>query len=155
MSTATSLTGIAPVPRSLAGRWLVSIRVRRRRAQLDAALADGAEPWSAPELMVRASKLVSLSERRTLAAGLHSLVAHAAHRRRVSPFRSVRHQVVLEQRESLVALAERLFEPAPVDVAVVAELALLLSASSSPAYEGGKDAARLAEVTTLCLHSVG
>ena len=64
------------------------------------------------------------------------------------------HRVVLEQRESLIALAERLFQPAPVKVAVVAQLALLLSDPSSPAYAGGRDPGSLAEVTTRCLHSV-
>jgi hypothetical protein len=66
----------------------------------------------------------------------------------------VRHRVVLEQRESLIALAERLFQPAPVAVAVVAQLALLVSDSSSPAYAGGIDPASLAEVTGRCLRSV-
>ena len=130
MSHAASIAGISLLPRSVAGRRLVSIRAYRRRRQLDAALAQGADPWSAPELMVRASRLGSLSERRKIAAGLHALVAVATRRRRASPFVAVRHRVVLEQRESLIALAERLFQPAPVQVAVVAQLALLLSDSS-------------------------
>ena len=54
--------------------------------------------------------------------------------------------MVLEQRESFAALAERVFQPAPVDVAVVAQLALLLSDSSSPVYAGGRDPGSLAEV---------
>jgi hypothetical protein len=154
MSHAASITGIPLLPRSVAGRRLVSIRAQRRRSQLDAALAQGADPWSAPELMVRASRLGSLSQRRKIAAGLHALVAAATHRRRASPFVGVRDRVVLEQRESLVALAERLFQPAPVKVAVVAQLALLLSDPSSPAYAGGRDPGSFAAVTTRCLHSV-
>jgi hypothetical protein len=104
--------------------------------------------------MVRASRLGSLSERRKVAAGLHALVAVATRRRQGSPFVAVRHREVLEQRESLIALAERLFQPAPVQVAVVAQLALLLWDSSSPAYAGGRDPRSLADVTTRCLHSV-
>jgi hypothetical protein len=154
MSHAASIAGIPLLPRSVAGRRLVSLRAHRRRPQLDAALAQGADPWSAPELMVRASRLGSLSERRKVAAGLHTLVALATRRRRASPFLAVRHRVVLEQRESLISLAERLFQPAPVKVAVVAQLALLLSDSSSPVYAGGGDPGGLAEVTTRCLHSV-
>jgi hypothetical protein len=154
MSHAASIAGIALLPRSVAGRRLVSIRAYRRRPQLDAALALGADPWSAPELMVRASRLGTLSERRKVAAGLHALVALAARRRRASSFVEVRHRVVLEQRESLIALAECLFQPAPVKVAVVAQLALLLSDSSSPVYAEGSDPGGLAEVTTRCLHDV-
>jgi hypothetical protein len=154
MSHAASIAGIALLPRSVAGRRLVSIRAYRRRSQVDAALALGADPWSAPELMVRASRLGTLSERRKVAAGLHALVALAARRRRASSFVEVRHRVVLEQRESLIALAECLFQPAPVKVAVVAQLALLLSDSSSPVHAGGSDPGGLAEVTTRCLHDV-
>jgi hypothetical protein len=104
--------------------------------------------------MARASRHVSLAERRKLAAGLLTLVAVATRRRQASPFLAVRHRVVLEQRESLIALAERVFQPAPVEVAVVAQLALLLSDSSSPAYAGGNDPGSLADVTTRCLRSV-
>ena len=84
MSDAASVAGISLLPRSVVGRRLASIRARLRRPQLDAALAQGADPWSAPELMVRASQLGSLSERRKLAAGLLTLVALAAHQRRAS-----------------------------------------------------------------------
>jgi hypothetical protein len=104
--------------------------------------------------MARASRLGSLSERRKIAAGLHSLVAVATRRRQASPFLAVRDRVVLEQRGSLIALAERLFQPAPIEVAVVAQLALLLSDSSSPAYAGGNDPGSLADVTARCLHRV-
>lgn len=154
MGHAASSAGMSLLPRSVAGRRLVRIRAYRRRRQLDAALAQGADPWSAPELMARASRLGSLSERRKVAAGLHALVAVATRRKQRSPFVAVRHRVVLEQRESLIALAERLFQPAPIQVAVVAQLALLLSDSSSPAYAGGNDPRGLAEVTARCLNSV-
>jgi hypothetical protein len=154
MSDAASIAVISPLPRSLAGRWLVRVRARRRRAELDAALARGADPWSAPELMVRAARLGSLSERRKVGAGLYALVAVARRQRRSSPFLDVRHRVVLEQRDSLIALAQRLLRPAPVEVAVVAQLALLLADSSSPVYVGGSDPEGLAEVTDRCMARV-
>jgi hypothetical protein len=150
MSQAASIAGISLLPRGLAARRLVSIRARWRRPQLDAALAEGADPWSAPELMVRASRLGSLSERRKVATGLHELVALATRHRRTSPFLTVRHRVVLEQREVLIALAEHLVQPAPVDVAVVAQLAVLLSDSSSPVYVGGREPGSLADVIHRC-----
>jgi hypothetical protein len=64
MGHAASSAEISLLPRSVAGPQAVSFRAYRRRRQLDAALAQGADPWSAPELMVRASRLGSLSERR-------------------------------------------------------------------------------------------
>jgi hypothetical protein len=57
---------------------------------------------------------------------------------------------VLEQREVLLALAERLFQPAPVDVAVVAQFAVLLSDASSPVYVSGRDPGSLADVIHRC-----
>jgi hypothetical protein len=113
MCHAAPIDGVSLLPRSVAGRRLVSIRARRRRQQLDAALAQGADPWSTPELMVRASRLGLLSERRKIAAGLHRLIALATRQRRASPILAVRHEVVLEQRDSLLALAERVFSRSP------------------------------------------
>jgi hypothetical protein len=105
--------------------------------------------------MSRASRLSSLSERRRLAAGIAALVALAEDRRQVSAYVGVRHQVVLEQRESLLALAERLGQLAPVAVPIVAQIAVLLSDPCSPVYQGGKDPRGLAEVTSRCLQGAG
>jgi hypothetical protein len=154
MSDTASIAVISPLPSSVVGRWLVRVRARRRRAELDAALAQGADPWTAPELMSRASRLGSLSERRKVGARLYALVAAARRQRRASPFLEVRHRVVLDQGDALIALAQRLLRPAPVDVAVVAQLALLLRDPSSPVYAGGRDPEGLAEVTSRCLASV-
>ena len=65
----------------------------------------------------------------------------------------VRHELVLEHEEPLRALAERLAQPEPVDVAVVAQLELLLTDPASPVYTGGGDPHDLAEVTSRCLNS--
>jgi hypothetical protein len=125
-----------------------------RRFQLDRALARGVNPWSDAELMLRASRLGSLAERRRLAVGLMELVSLAEHQRRSSPHFTVRQKVVIEQRELLLALADRLGEPAPVAVPVVARIALLLSDPSSPVYQGGSHPRGLAEVTVRCLQSL-
>jgi hypothetical protein len=151
MNPVAALTGVSGVPRSWAGRRRAGIHVRLRRFQLDRALAQGVDSWSAAEPMLRASQLGSLSERRKVAAGRRELVSLAAHERRSSPYVSVRHKVVLEQRESLLALADRLAQSAPVAVPVVARIALLLSDPSSPAYQGGMHPRGLAEVTVRCL----
>jgi hypothetical protein len=101
--------------------------------------------------MARAARLASLEERRWVAAGLLALVEQAEDRRSGSPFLVVRRRCVMNQREALLALAERLSRPAPVHVAAVAQLSVLVSDSYSPAYAGGADPARLSEVTSRCL----
>jgi hypothetical protein len=52
------------------------------------------------------------------------LVSLAEHQRRSSPHVTGRQKVVIEQREPLLALADRRGEPAPVAVPVVARIAL-------------------------------
>ena len=146
--------GIGALPRGAVGWRLTQIRAILRRRRLDAALAQGADPWSAGELLVRAAQLGSPAERRKIAAGLTALLDHAASQRRGSPYLMVRHQLVLEHQESLRALAERLDRSEPVDVAVVAQLELLLTDPASPVYAGGGDPHRLAEVTARCLDRV-
>jgi hypothetical protein len=151
--TAPAAISVA-VPRSAIGRRLVRIRAFLRHSQLDTALAAGADPWSAGDLMARAVQLGALSHRRKLSAGLVSLVEIAQHRRADSPYLKVRRGVVLGQREALLELSERLAQIEPVDVAVVAQLTLLLSDPTSPVLTGGGDPAGLEHVTTRCLERV-
>ena len=54
---------------------------------------------------------------------------------------------MLEHQESFRALAERLAQPEPIDVAVVARLEPLLTDPASPVCTRGGDPHRLAEVT--------
>lgn len=143
------------VPRSAIGRRLLRIRAFLGHPRLDAALADGADPWSADDLMARAVQLGALSHRRKVGEGLVGLVELAERRRPAPPHLRIRHGVVLEQREALLELAERLGQPAPVDVAVVAQLTLLLSDPTSPVLAGGGDPAQLEALTARCLDRVG
>jgi hypothetical protein len=154
MSYGPTQAGIGALPRGAVGWGLARIRAALRRRRVDAALAQGADPWSAGELMVRATKLGSYAERRKIAAGLTALLDLAAIQQRGSAYQMVRHQLVLEHQESLRALAERLGQREPVDVAVVAQLELLLTDPGSPVYRRGSDPHRLAEVTSRCLDSV-
>jgi hypothetical protein len=104
--------------------------------------------------MARAAQLGSLPRRQKLGAGLIALVELAERRQPPSPYLSVRQQVVLAERDSLLVLAERLGRPEPVAVAVTAQLSLLLSDPSSPALVGGSDPSELADVTSRCLDHV-
>ena len=151
MSYEPTQAAIGPLPRGAVGWRLARIRAALRRRRVDAALAQGADPWSAGDLMARAARLGSYTERRAIAAGLTALLDLAAFQQRRTSPHMVRHQLVLEHRESLRALSERLALPEPVDVAVVAQLELLLIDPASPVYTRGADPHRLAEVTSRCL----
>jgi hypothetical protein len=154
MSYKPARPGVAALPRSAVGWKLARTRAALRRRRVDAALAQGADPWSAGELMARAARLGSHVERRKIAAGLTALLDLAAFQQRESSYLMVRCQLVLEHQESLRALAERLGQLEPVDVAVVAQLELLLTDPASPVYKRGSDPRRLAEVTSRCLDRV-
>ena len=112
-----------PLPRRAVARRLARIRAGLRHPRLDTALAQGADPWSTGELMVRAAQLGSLPYRRKLEAGLIALVELAERRQPPSPYLSVRQQVVLAERDALLAARpagagrsrrSRAAQPAPV-----------------------------------------
>jgi hypothetical protein len=150
---------VARFPRWALTRHAARLRARLRCQQFDAALAGGADPWSAADLMIRASRLSSWPGRQEIAAELEALVGFAEHNRAVlpssqprplSPCLRIRCGVVLEQRESLLALAARLRDPEPMNVAVVATLAWLARDESSPVYEGGNPPAGVAATAASC-----
>jgi hypothetical protein len=150
---------VARFPRWALSRDAARLRARLRRRQLDAALAGGADPWSAADLMLRASRLSSWPGRQEIAAELETLVGLAERNRAVmpssqprplSPCLRIRCAVVLEQRERLLELAGRLREPEPMNVAVVATLAWLARDEASPVYEGGNPPAGVAATATRC-----
>jgi hypothetical protein len=136
-------------PNSALGRGLARVRARAQRAKLDAALADGQDPWSSGDIMSRAAELSSLSTRTRLAASLEALVDFAE-LRPVSPL--IRSRVVLLHREALLDLASRLREMPPVEVAVVARLAILVWNQGSPAFQAGSPPSRFGEAIASCIH---
>jgi len=142
---------VGHLPQGPLGRWAARLRARVRAAELDAELADGADPWGSAPLLLRAQRIGSLEERRAIAAGLRALVELAERRRPASPYLVIRSAAVLDDREALLALADRLDHPAPVDVAIVARLRRLVADPASPVYADGGDAEELAEVTARCL----
>lgn len=145
----SSSDGIARLPRSVIARQLARMRAALRHGNLDAALAVGQDPWSAADLMVRASALSSFAMQTRLAASLEQLV-DAAELLPVS--RYIRTRTVLTHRESLLALASRLRELAPVEVAVAARLSKLVWDQASPAYQAGDPGPLFAEVIARSVH---
>jgi len=157
------IVAVARFPRRVLTRRAMRLRVRLRRRRLDAALAAGADPWSGADLMLRASRLSSLPGRQEAAIALETLVLFAEHNRAVmpcsqprafSPCLRIRCGVVLEQRDTLLALAARLREPAPVRADVVATLVWLAQDESSPVYVGGNAPAGLADIAARCRSAV-
>ena len=144
------IDAVARFPRHVFARQVVGLRASLRRPRLDTALAAGADPWSAADLMPRASRLSSLRGRRDIADALDDLVLLAEQNRAVSPYLRIRREVVLAERDTLLELAARLREPAPVGVAVVATLAWLALDDSSPVYVGGTSPAGVAETAARC-----
>jgi hypothetical protein len=153
------IVAVARFPRHVLSRQAIKLCARVRHRGLDAALAGGADPWGAADLMLRASRLSSLPRREETARALETLVSFAEHNRAVipssqnrafSPCLRIRCGVVLEQRDTLLALAARLREPAPVSVGVVATLEWLAHDESSPVFVGGNPPAGLAGVAARC-----
>ena len=143
--------GVGAFPRTRLGRRLVRLRVRFRRRALDAALADGCDPWASPELTVRAAQLTTLRERRKVADALELAVRCAEEGRSVSVYLRLREQAVLRERDALVELAVRLRSADPVPAAVVSQLEWLLWNASSPLYTGGDPPAHIGRIAERCL----
>jgi hypothetical protein len=144
------IVAVARFPRHAATHVVLRVRTALRRRRLDAALAAGADPWSAADLMIRASQLSSLSARQEIAAALDELVKRAWENRVASPYLRIRCDVVLEQHDMLLELAAQLREPAPVSVEIVATLAWLAQDESSPVFVGGSPPAGVAETAARC-----
>jgi hypothetical protein len=134
--------GVAQLERH---RLRSALRCRLAPDVLDTALAGGADPWSSRALMTRAARLCSLRWRRRIGAGLLGLVEEAERPSMVFSTRmAVRRREIIRHRDELIALGCRLGEPAPVRVAALAELSLLLSDGASPVYVGGRPPSNLA-----------
>jgi hypothetical protein len=153
---------VGSLPSRPLGRARTRLRAWRHEPQVDAALAEGMDPWRSGELFVRAVQLNALEERRKLAVGLEELVTRAElarqgcpyrrlrRRQPASPYPTLRRRELLEQRDTLLALAARIRRPAPVPVGVVARLMLLLCEGSSPIFVGGRPAEELATTANAC-----
>jgi hypothetical protein len=137
------------LPGSALDRGLARVRARAQHAKLDAALAEGQDPWSSGDIMRRAAELSSHSSRTRLAASLEALV-NLAQLQPVSPL--IRSRIVLLHREALLDLASRLRDMPPVEVAVVARLATLVWNWESAAFQAGDPPSRFSEAIASCIH---
>ena len=112
------------------------VRVAVKRDTLDRALASGVDPGRAPELAVRAARLVRDRDRRALACCLRLVVVQAQGApwlTRVNP-RAIQRAEILADRQALVSLIERLESARPVLAEGVAIAERLMSDLRSPLF---------------------
>jgi hypothetical protein len=112
--------------------WL-RLRVWWKREELDAALADGADPTESPQLTLRAQQLVGSGKRAELATSIHALIDIAD--RRPHPLQATfRPSQVQANRSSLLELAERLRGQGPHALRGLAMTTRLIEDGRGPLY---------------------
>jgi hypothetical protein len=136
--------------RRIAQRWS-AVRARASVGRLDAQLANGTDPWSSTELMLRAARLASMGERRRLAHALARLVRAERTRPLFSRHVPLRHELMAEHADELLLVADRLEQLEPVDVGTLAQLALLVGDARSPVYTEGGPPRELGRVLSRAL----
>jgi hypothetical protein len=108
------------------------VTARLRFATLDEALASGAEPEHRPALALRARRLMSARMRHRLAHSLRMSVALA--QRPLSVPRTSGGPHIAAAADELLALADHLEGPWPVDVRGVALVCVLLTDGAGPLH---------------------
>ena len=134
----------SPISRDHAERpppFGVGVRLRTfiKRAKLDAALTDGADPGESAELALRAQQLAKPRTRIRLAVAIERAVDDVESPEPDIPLGVYRRPPVLDNRVLLRALAERLRSEAPVRLRGVAMADLLVYCNDSVLY--GADSA--------------
>lgn len=162
MRVNAAMSEFDPIPRGVGRlrrpgprRRLRALRCQWSADRLDINLARGADPWSSTDLMIRAAQLSAFPTRQRIGRGLVLLADAAALPTAAYSTRiAVRRELIREHREELLQLAERLQDPEPVGVAVVADLSLLIRDGGGPAYVGGRAPEELAAVTARSLAAI-
>ncbi len=124
-----------------AARRLLALGESRK---LDVEITAGIDPNSDPMLAHRAAKLTSPHSRRTLAAGIRSVIARAEEPVGLTAAAPLARANVLQERPRLIQLADRLESTYPVSARGVAATRLLLTDGASPLYAGGELSALIA-----------
>lgn len=134
--------GVFPVPKSRGSGATVAtgpslaIRIRTRfgRAELDDALASGADPGGGAELALRADQLRSPAERARIANGLVEALGDARRGEPMTLRLRPQREVVRDAADDILALVLRLREDRPVGIAGVAAAARLVDDRKGPMY---------------------
>jgi hypothetical protein len=134
--------GVFPVPKSRdSGRsgatglsLAVRIRTRFGRAELDKALATGADPGGGAELALRAEQLSSPAERARIANALVEALGDARRGEPMTLRPRPQRAVVRDAADDILALVLRLRDDRPVGTAGVAAAARLVDDRRSAMY---------------------
>jgi hypothetical protein len=113
------------------------LRVWWLREELDERLANGANPDTDPLLTRRAAQLTTRSTRTSLADGLESALAEARKPWTMSARLPLRRAEIRACADDIVALAARLRDDEPIDVAGAAMAASLVFDGTGPIYHDG------------------
>jgi hypothetical protein len=113
------------------------LRVWWLREELDERLAHGADPDTDPLLTRRAAQLTTRSTRTDIAEGLESALAEARKAWSVSARLPLRRAEIRACADDIVALAARLRDDEPIDVAGAAMAASLVFDGTGPIYHDG------------------
>jgi hypothetical protein len=133
----------------------LGIRARTfiKRAELDKALTDGADPRESRELALRAQQLAKPRTRVRFAGAIERTVDHVGSPEPQILLGVYRRRPVLKNRALLLALADRLRAEAPVRLRGLAMADLLLYCGDSPLY-GAESAVELERVLSAVLRAL-
>jgi hypothetical protein len=125
---------------------IISLKARTwwRRDELDERIAHDADPLSDPLLARRAAQLCSRSTRNDLADTLERALREARSTWSLSARLPLRRTAVRECADDVLAVACRLRDPDPIDVAGSAMVARLVFDGTSPLYRDGAISLRYA-----------
>jgi hypothetical protein len=113
------------------------LRVSTQSTALDNELARGSSPMHSRELALRARQLVEPKRRERLASALESLCEHAQCASSTTSIVPLPRREITEAGASLLALAQRLRDPAPIYAGGAAMISVLLRDGTGPAYTAG------------------
>jgi hypothetical protein len=113
------------------------LRVSTQSTALDNELARGASPMRSRELALRARQLVEPKRRERLASALESLCEHAQRASSTTSIVPLPRREITEAGASLLALAQRLRDPAPIYAGGAAMISVLLRDGTGTVYTAG------------------
>jgi hypothetical protein len=110
------------------------LRVHLHRGRLDQQIAEGFDPAAFEDRALRARQLGGVPARRRVARSLRDVVKAAERPAPLSSAVPVSRRAVLQWREALLGLAERLERPEPVNPCGVARALVVLTNGGGPLY---------------------
>ncbi len=137
---ARSAPAVATEPEPASASRAVRLSVRWHRRRLDGELASGATPETSPAHALRAHQLTTRPQRRAVSRALRRVVERAEDPRvAVCAAAPVCRGPVMQWREGLLGLADRIAAPVAVNPCGVARALVLLGDGCGPLYHPGAE----------------